>query len=125
MGRHISDEFGTPQRPHCDRRQVVSGPSQIMTARVVADLGSWSKHTWTDGLQVDALQDLETLCVRTRNSTYEITVLSGRTAEVLVRGGQFFPSTRQSESPAALSGGASSNCTASTWGSVWSSSTMA
>jgi hypothetical protein len=91
MGRHISDEFGTPQLPHCDRRQVVSGPSQIMTARVVADLGSWSKHTWTDGLQVDALQDLETLSVRTRNSTYEMTVLSGRTAEVLVRGGQFFP----------------------------------
>jgi hypothetical protein len=62
-----------------------------MTARVVADLGAWSKHAWTDGLQVDALQDLETLCVRTRNSTYEMTVLSGRTAEVLVRGGQFFP----------------------------------
>ena len=57
----------------------------------VADLETWSKHAWTDGLQVDALQDLERLCVRTRNSTYEITVLSGTTAEVLVRGGQFFP----------------------------------
>src|SRR5215510_9090309 len=56
-----------------------------------ADLDTWSKRPWTDGLQVDALQDLETLCVQTRNSMYEITVLSGRTAEVLVRGGQFFP----------------------------------
>ena len=65
----------------------------MMTAPVpaVADLETWSKHPWTDGLQVDALQDLETLVVQTRNSTYEITVLSGRTAEVLVRGGQFFP----------------------------------
>jgi hypothetical protein len=65
----------------------------MMTAPVpaVADLESWSKRPWTDGLQVDVLQDLETLCVRTRNSTYEITVLCGRTAEVLVRGGQFFP----------------------------------
>jgi len=64
-----------------------------MTAPIpaVADLETWSKRAWTDGLQVDVLQDLETLCVRTRNSTYEITVLCGRTAEVLVRGGQFFP----------------------------------
>jgi hypothetical protein len=92
MGRHISDEFGTPQLPDCHRRPVVSETSQ-MTARVpaVADLDAWSTHRWTDGLQVDALPDLETLCVRTRNSTYEMTVLSGRTAEVLVRGGQFFP----------------------------------
>ena len=93
MSRHTSDEFGTPQRPHRHGRQVVGGTSQVMTARVpaVADLETWAKQPWTDGLQVDALQDLETLSVRTRNSTYEMTVLSGRTAEVLVRGGQFFP----------------------------------
>ena len=91
MGRHISDEFRTPQL-YRDRRHVANDTSQIMTARVpAADLEAWSKHPWTDGLQVDALQDLETVCVRTRNSTYEMTVLSGRTAEVLVRGGQFFP----------------------------------
>jgi hypothetical protein len=91
-GRHISDEFGTPQQDDCPRRQLDRGASQ-MTAPipVAADLENWSKHPWTDGLQVDALPDLETLCVRTRNSTYEITVLSGRTAEVIVRGGQFFP----------------------------------
>ena len=126
MRRHISDEFGTPQRADCHRRQL-GGTSQMMIAPVpaVADLETWSKHAWSDGLQVDVLQDLETLCVRTRNSTYEITVLCGRTAEVLVRGGQFFPEYTQSESPAALLGGASSNCMASTWGSVWSSSTMA
>ena len=91
MGRHI--EFGTQPRADRHRRQLDGGTSRMMTAPVpaVADLGTWSKHPWTDGLQVDALQDLETLCVQTRNSTYEITVLSGRTAEVLVRGGQFFP----------------------------------
>jgi hypothetical protein len=93
MGRHISDEFGTPQRADCPRRQLGGGTSQMMTDPVpaVADLETWSKHPWTDGLQVDVLQDLDRLCVRTRNSTYEITVLCGRTAEVLVRGGQFFP----------------------------------
>lgn len=91
MGRHISDEFGTPQRADCHRRQPGGVTSQMMTAPVPADLQTWSKQPWTDGLQVDVLPDLETLCVRTRNSTYEITVLCGRTAEVLVRGGQFFP----------------------------------
>ena len=62
MGRHISDEFRTPPLPDCHRRHVVSGTSQIMTASVpaVADLQTWAKHPWTDGLQVDALQDLET-----------------------------------------------------------------
>jgi hypothetical protein len=91
MGRHISAEFRTPQL-HRHRRHVANDASKTMTARVpAADLEAWAKHPWTDGLQVDALQDLETLCVRTRNSTYEMTVLSGRTAEVLVRGGQFFP----------------------------------
>ena len=65
----------------------------MMTALVpaVADLDTWSKHPWTHGLQIDALKDLETFCVRTRNSAYEFIVLSGRTAEVLLRGGQFFP----------------------------------
>lgn len=93
MGRYISAEFGALQRAARHRRQSDTGTSRIMTAPVpaAADLDTWSKHAWTDGLQVDALEDLETLCVQTRNSTYEITVLSGRTAEVLVRGGQFFP----------------------------------
>ena len=91
MSRHSADEFGTRPRAICDRSP--GGTSQLMTASITpaADLESWSNHLWTDGLQVDALPDLDTLCVRTRNSTYEITVLSGRTAEVLVRGGRFFP----------------------------------
>ena len=93
MNRHISDVLGTPSRADYHHRQLAGGTSRMTTASIptVADLETWSKHAWTDGLQIDALQDLETVCVRTRNSTYEITVLSGRTAEVLVRGGQFFP----------------------------------
>ena len=34
---------------------------------------------------------METLTVRTENSTYEITVICGRTGEILIRGGRFFP----------------------------------
>jgi hypothetical protein len=37
------------------------------------------------------MQDMETLTVRTENSTYEITVICGRTGDILIRGGRFFP----------------------------------
>ena len=56
-----------------------------------ADLATWSKHEWTEGLQIDGLRELDTLSVRTVNSVYEIIILHPRTAEVLVRGGKFFP----------------------------------
>lgn len=56
-----------------------------------ADLETWTKHEWTEGLQIDTLQELDTLSVRTLNNVYEIIVLHPLTAEVLVRGGKFFP----------------------------------
>ena len=54
-------------------------------------LDTWSGHEWTNGLQIDRMRDLETLTVKTENSTYEITILCGHKGEVLVRGGKFFP----------------------------------
>ena len=65
-----------------------------------ADLETWTKHDWTEGLQIDTLQEIATLSVRTRNSVYEIIVLHPRTAEVPVRGGKFFPEY----APAVLAG---------------------
>jgi hypothetical protein len=65
-----------------------------------ANLETWLSRAWTDGLQIDQLDDLENLVVQTVNSTYEITVICGRTGEILVRGGQFFPE----KTPAQLSG---------------------
>src|SRR5207247_10619702 len=52
---------------------------------------SWSRHDWHERLQIEFMQDLECLAVQTENSVYEITVVSGRTGEILVRGGRFFP----------------------------------
>ena len=57
----------------------------------VADLETWPNLDWSDGLQIDALDDTDTLFVETRNTTYEIVVIDARRAEVLVRGGRFFP----------------------------------
>ena len=61
---------------------------------------AWSKQEWTNGLQIDDLEDLESLAVRTKNSLYEITILDGRRGEVLVRGGEYF----SERTPALLAG---------------------
>ena len=54
-------------------------------------LETWSSHDWSEGVQLETIGDMETLTVRTENSTYEITVISGRTGDILIRGGRFFP----------------------------------
>ena len=55
------------------------------------DLQSWADRDWSGGIALDRLHGLEQFAVRTRNTTYEITVLTPATQEVLVRGGHFFP----------------------------------
>ena len=54
-------------------------------------LSSWSAHDWRGGIRVDQLAALERLIVATANSTYEIILVAPASAEVLVRGGDFFP----------------------------------
>ena len=56
-----------------------------------AILDAWSDAKWDQGVQIDQMEELSTLAVRTQNTVYEITVLNGHTGEVLVRGGKFFP----------------------------------
>ena len=73
---------------------------ETMRVAAVADLDTWSSREWEDGVQVDELTPLEQLVVRTRNSRYDITVLSPQTGDVLVQGGRFFPKP----TPAKLSG---------------------
>ena len=55
------------------------------------DLRWWSEREWTGGIEFNRLTGLEQFAVRTRNTVYDITVLSPATGEVLVRGGRFFP----------------------------------
>ena len=56
-----------------------------------AFLDTWSAHDWRHGVQVETLTDLTELTVVTENSTYELTIISASTGEILVRGGRFFP----------------------------------
>ena len=70
-----------------------------------ADLDNWAARRWTDGVQVNELPPLEQLIVRTRNTTYAMTVLSPHTGEVMVHGGRFFPEpTRVRVAGASLGG---------------------
>ena len=71
-----------------------------------AILDNWSEDPWTNGLQIDRREDMEKLVVRTWNSLYEITIIEGRSGEILVRGGQFF----QELTPACLAGATLGGC---------------
>jgi hypothetical protein len=54
----------------------------------------------TDRVLANHAEDMEKLAVRTWNSDYEITIIEGRSGEILLRGGQFFPEL----TPARLTG---------------------
>jgi hypothetical protein len=56
-----------------------------------AVLNAWNSHSWDDGLHIEQLTAIDRLTVLTQHSTYDIVIVSPSTAEVLVRGGEFFP----------------------------------
>jgi hypothetical protein len=65
-----------------------------------AVLDNWTKDAWTNGVQVDRMEDMEKLVIQTCNNLYEITIIEGRSGEILVRGGRLFPEL----TPARLAG---------------------
>ena len=91
MTRAGDPQMTSPYESHISREPDRAAPTSSRYYPAGADLETWSKHEWENGLQVDSLQELDTLSVRTLNSVYEIIVLKPRTGEVLVRGGKFFP----------------------------------
>ena|SRR5882672_259295 len=70
-----------------------------------ADLDNWSARQWSHGVQIDQFDVLDSLVIQTQNTTYEITILCGRTGEVLVRGGKYFPVTTSARLSGASLGG--------------------
>jgi hypothetical protein len=82
-----------------------AGTSPADTARAQS-LDEWCKFDWDRGVQVPSLSTLERLLVRTRNTVYELIVLDPVRAEVMVRGGRFFPEfTRAYVGGSSLGGG--------------------
>ena len=60
---------------------------------------------WYEGVQIEACSPLDRLVVETRNSAYDVVVVSPKDGDVLVRGGRLFPDFRQGQLVGATSGG--------------------
>ena len=69
-------------------------------------LDTWSAHSWKEGVQLESMRDMDKLIVCTENSTYEVSVICGRTGDILIRGGRFFPEL----TPARLAGSSLGGC---------------
>jgi hypothetical protein len=81
-------------------------PSSESSIPSVCSLETWVAYEWRNGVQVPELEPLDRLLVRTCNHIYEIIVLQPGCAEVMVRGGQFFPEfTRVRVAGSSLGGG--------------------
>jgi hypothetical protein len=70
-----------------------------------AVLRNWCEDPWTNGVQIDQMEDMEKLDVRTWNTRYEIAIIEGRTGEILIRGGRFFPELTPARLTGATMGG--------------------
>lgn len=70
-----------------------------------AALDTWSEGPWTNGVQVDVMEDMEKLIIQTRNTIYEIIVIDGPSGEILVRGGHLFPELTPAHLAGATLGG--------------------
>jgi hypothetical protein len=81
-----------PAMDTTDTKKTAPTTADTTTAvPAAAVLNAWNSHSWDDGLHIEQLSALERLTVLTQHSTYEIVVVSPGTAEILVRGGEFFP----------------------------------
>jgi|ERR1700722_17134952 hypothetical protein len=65
-----------------------------------AVLDTWADDLWTNGVQIDGLEEMEKLIIQTKNTVYEIVVIDGPSGEILIRGGRRFPEL----TPARLTG---------------------
>lgn len=70
-----------------------------------AVLDVWSQNPWRNGTQIDELEEMQRIHVRTVYSLYEITVIDGRNGEILVKGGKYLPDLTEGRLTGATLGG--------------------
>ena len=70
-----------------------------------AVLDVWSRNSWDNGTQIDDLAEMQRIHVRTIHSLYEITVIDGRSGEILVKGGEHIPDLIEGRLTGATLGG--------------------
>ena len=74
------------------KSETMSDAEAIVRAKPLTEL-TMSKPA--DTIDLESCSELEWLVVRTRNSVYDVIVLSGHDSEVMIRGGRFFPEFRR------------------------------
>jgi hypothetical protein len=84
---------------------IAAGKSDRDFVPRAAMLDAWARDAWNNGIQVDHLEDMQKVAVRTANNLYEIVVISAREGDVLVRGGRFFPELTPANLAGATLGG--------------------
>ena len=83
--------------------RIPKRPGTVVNSGALLD--TWTAHPWDEGVRVDRLCCHDRLTVTTRHSTYELIILAPASAEVMVRGGAFFPEfTRARVSGSSLGG---------------------
>src|SRR5215813_10961062 len=86
----------------CDKRRSgyvkdhypEKSPQRIINTETLprgAVLDVWAQSQWRNGIQIDELDEMQRIRVRTVYSLYEITVIDGRNGEILVKGGDAIP----------------------------------
>jgi hypothetical protein len=70
-----------------------------------AVLDVWSRNPWGNGTQIDELEEMQRIHVRTVHSLYEITVIDGHSGEILVKGGECIPDLTEGRLTGATLGG--------------------
>src|SRR2546426_1139782 len=70
-----------------------------------AVLDVWSQNPWSNGTQIDELEEMQRIHVRTLYSLYEITVIDGRNGDILVKGGEYLPDLTEGRLTGATLGG--------------------
>src|SRR5262245_7804834 len=70
-----------------------------------AVLDVWFENPWSNGIQIDELEGMQRIHVRTVYSLYEITVIDVRTGDILVKGGEYLPDLTEGKLSGATLGG--------------------
>lgn len=65
----------------------------------------WREEKSDAAIRLDSCVAFERIAVKTQSSLYEVIVLCGRTGEVLIRGGRFFPEFRRAILTGSTAGG--------------------
>jgi hypothetical protein len=75
-------------------------------SQISIDADRCESNEWDrDGVQIDACEAFDRIRVNTRNSAYDLVVISGRDGEVLIRGGRLFPEFHRASLIGATGGG--------------------